>query len=315
MLFSEKRKPEIAAVAQMKATADMISVVTASYNHGSFLDACIESVGKQSYRNFEHIVCDGGSSDGTVNVLKKYPHLKWVSEPDRGQSHALNKAINMAQGEYIFWLNSDDEMLPGALKDVAETFRMKERPDVLVYGFEMINMKGNYIGEKLPGPRMKQVDGRFSPVDCFPTPAIAFRRSVPETIGGLDEAIRYPLDSEFLCRARARGLSVAFLDRYAVRYRWDENSQNYDSSKVEPLVELYNMHRRYWPKGPGRWKYWLKTRLLRGNIYKKHFVLKCKSKKYPEAAVSWLLFLSNQPESALRKDTWGIFLRALGMRN
>lgn len=312
--FGKKRKPEIAAIASLKVVADMVSVVTASYNHGGFIEACIESVRGQNYPKVEHIVCDGGSSDQTVSILRKYPHLKWISEQDRGQSHALNKAINMARGEYIFWLNSDDEMLPGVLEDVAATFKSKDHPDVLVYGFEMINVAGDHIGEKLPGPRMKWMAGRFSPVDCFPTPAIAFRRSAPETIGGLDEAIRYPLDTEFLCRARAMGLSVVFVDRYAVRYRWDENSQNYDQSKVDPLIELYHMHRRFWPKGPNGWKYWLKSRVLRGALYQKSFVQECNRKRYHAALLSWVLFLLNQPEAALKKNTWGIFLRALGMR-
>lgn len=313
-LLPEEGRSEIPVIEERETAGDMISVITPSFNHGGFISSCIESVRKQTYPKFEHVIVDGGSTDETVGILKRYPGLKWVSERDRGQSHALNKAITMARGEYIFWLNADDELLPDALEDAVATFAREGRPDVIVYGFEMINMKGDYIGEKLPGPRMKWKDGLFSPVDCFPTPAIAFRRSVAERIGGFDESIHYPMDTEFLCRARARGYYVLFVDRYAVRYRWDENSKTYRTNSITPLVEQYHVHRRFWPKGIRWWTYWIKSRVLRGNLYNRSFVIECGHKEYLKASVSWMLFLLNQPEFALKKNTWGIFLRALGMR-
>lgn len=85
-----------------------ISVVTPSYNSAKFIEDCIQSVLKQNYPNFEHIIVDGVSTDGTIKILKKYSHLKWISEPDKGQSDALNKGFKMADGEWILWLNSDD---------------------------------------------------------------------------------------------------------------------------------------------------------------------------------------------------------------
>jgi hypothetical protein len=95
------------------------SVVTVSFNHGEFIRDTIESVLAQDYPNFEHIVIDGGSTDNTTAILREYPHLKWVSEPDRGQSHALNKGISRAAGDVIAWINSDDWYAPGAFHAVA----------------------------------------------------------------------------------------------------------------------------------------------------------------------------------------------------
>ena len=85
-----------------------ISIITPSFNQGEYIEQTILSVLNQSYKNFEHIICDGGSTDGTVDILKKYKHLVWVSEKDAGQSDALNKALSICTGDIIGWINSDD---------------------------------------------------------------------------------------------------------------------------------------------------------------------------------------------------------------
>lgn len=101
-----------------------ISVITVSYNHAHFLEANIASVQAQGYPDVEHIIVDGGSTDGTVEVLKKYPHLIWSSERDKGQSDALNKGFAQARGDIIVWLNSDDRLAPGCFKEIVPLLRM-----------------------------------------------------------------------------------------------------------------------------------------------------------------------------------------------
>ena len=92
-----------------------ISVVTPSYNQGQFIEDAIISVLDQGYPEFEHIIIDNCSTDNTIEVLKKYSHLIWISEPDRGQSHGLNKGFQLARGEWILWLNADDYLMPGVM--------------------------------------------------------------------------------------------------------------------------------------------------------------------------------------------------------
>ncbi|MCP4762152.1 MAG: glycosyltransferase [archaeon] len=100
-----------------------ISILTPSYNQGEYIEVNIKSVLNQSYPNFEHIIIDGGSTDNTVEILKKYPHLKWVSESDEGQSDALNKGLAMSTGEIIGWINSDDYYEVDIFQDVCKAFQ------------------------------------------------------------------------------------------------------------------------------------------------------------------------------------------------
>ena len=101
-----------------------ISLITPSYNQGKYIEKTIKSVLNQHYPNIEYIIIDGGSSDETVEIIKKYEKYitYWISEPDNGQSHAINKGLQHATGEIINWLNSDDYLEPNALHHVAETF-------------------------------------------------------------------------------------------------------------------------------------------------------------------------------------------------
>ena len=109
------------------------SIVTPSFNQGRFIRDCIESVRAQTETEWEHIVVDAGSTDETLAVLREYPHLKWTSEPDQGQSDGINKGFLRATGDWVMWLNADDYLLPGALRKVAGAASRWPEADVL-YG-------------------------------------------------------------------------------------------------------------------------------------------------------------------------------------
>lgn len=117
-----------------------ITIITPSYNQGPYIEQTICSVLAQDYENMEHIVIDGGSTDQTIDVLKKYPHVTWVSEKDRGQADALNKGLKMATGDIVGWINSDDYYEEGIFESISTYFNEPETMWVignLTYAFDL----------------------------------------------------------------------------------------------------------------------------------------------------------------------------------
>ncbi|WP_146007550.1 glycosyltransferase family 2 protein, partial [Fischerella muscicola] len=114
----------------------MISVITPVYNGEKFIESCIKVVIEQNCPNVEHIIIDGGSKDGTVEIIKQYakhyPHIRWISEKDQGQSDAMNKGIAMAKGEIISFLNVDDFYEPNVLNRVLKLFEKLPEPSLVV---------------------------------------------------------------------------------------------------------------------------------------------------------------------------------------
>ena len=176
-----------------------ISIVTPSYNQGQFIEETIRSVLLQGYPNLEYIIIDGGSTDDSVEIIKKYePWLKyWVSEPDKGQSHAINKGWKMATGEIFAYLNSDDTYLPGAII-AAESF-LTEHPDIsMIYG------NCNFVDEE--GKVICTYNGKEFDVkemlfaNIIPQQTVFFRDYVLDKIGYLDESLHMTMDMDMWIR-------------------------------------------------------------------------------------------------------------------
>lgn len=193
-----------------------ISVITPTRNMGHFLESCILSVLQQNYANVEHIVVDGASTDTTTQILKKYPHLRWVSEPDRGLSDALNKGIRMATGDIIGWCNADDLYLPGTLTAVNDFFQRRSDIDVLYGDYRETDELGRSIRVRRE-THFSSVQFHWLHVNLVPTPSAFWRRRIHE--GGLwfDEHMRYAMDYDLLRRAEGKGfrfehVSILFAD-------------------------------------------------------------------------------------------------------
>ncbi len=186
----------------------LVTIVTPSFNQGVYIRETIESVLSQDYPRIEYMVIDGGSTDSTLDVLRSYgDRFFWISEPDRGQSHAINKGFRRASGEIVAWLNSDDVYLPGA---VAESVSyLQEHHDVdLVYGdAQVIDEAGNIV---LETARSKPF-GLPITLTQFSTlvqPTAFFRRRVLEQVGYLNEDLHYMMDVDLWIRIGLHGNGV-----------------------------------------------------------------------------------------------------------
>jgi len=176
-----------------------ISVITVSLNAAEHIPDAITSVLSQDYENVEHIVVDGASTDDTVEILKQYPHLRWISEPDTGPAQAMNKGFRMSHGDIIVYLNSDDYFLPGAFRAVVTYFN--KGAHVVVGRIKVEKEDGRSFINK---PRVKQQEMlRHWEHNAFPYNPLGYfyLREVQEAVGGFNEKSNDLYDLEFLLAA------------------------------------------------------------------------------------------------------------------
>jgi glycosyltransferase involved in cell wall biosynthesis len=221
------------------------SVVTPSYNQGKFLEQTIRSVLLQGYPDLEYIVIDGGSTDESVAVIKKYEkHLAyWVSERDRGQSHAINKGFERATGAILCWLNSDDYYLPGTLRVVAENLTG-----------DTLAVVGHCVEVDADGRPSYHGIGRFESLERLlqfwkgyqmHQPSIFWRREVFNEIGYLDESQHLIMDFDYWARVAGRfqfkniDRDLSCVTRHADAKTADNFKQYYEHLRIHS--------RRYWP--------------------------------------------------------------------
>ncbi|MBI5304090.1 MAG: glycosyltransferase [Chloroflexi bacterium] len=194
------------------ANLPRISIVTPSFNQAAFIEETLRSVLLQSYPNLEYIVVDGGSTDGSVEIIRRYERWLtwWVSEPDRGQAHALNKGFARATGDLVAWINSDDRYLPNAFARVAETFRQNPAAGLVFGKIELLlDDRAQVIGYPTRAERM--LDELVLPYQ----PACFFARAVLQRVGALNEALAYALDADLLVRVMANADCIGVPDALA----------------------------------------------------------------------------------------------------
>ncbi|MEN0054050.1 MAG: glycosyltransferase family 2 protein [Mucilaginibacter sp.] len=222
-----------------------ISVITPSYNQGAFIEQTILSVIGQQYPNLEYIIIDGGSTDNTVDVIKKYEdHITyWLSEQDAGQSHAINKGFARATGDILCWLNSDDYYLPGTLLDIGS--RLAANGLDLVFGNCIhLNEKDNQTYGSYFDP-FKNWDIKQG--DYIVQPSSFWTKRAFELTGPLREDLHFGFDWEWYARAQSKGVNFIPSAKYYAVYRVHGDQKSNDNN-VNRFMELINIERTLNPE-------------------------------------------------------------------
>jgi glycosyltransferase involved in cell wall biosynthesis len=226
------------------------SIVTPSYNQARFIERTIQSVLQQRYPDFEHIIIDGGSTDGTVEILKKYSHLRWKCESDRGQADAINKGLRMATGEILAWINSDDYYLPGVFERVAKAYNDVRKPDIILGDVLVVGEQGRVIGRRraLPYDRNMLLLG----TNYIQQPAVFFTRRALEKAGYLDETLHYALDWDLWLRFGGAGLRFKFISSALAALRWHSQAKSF-ARRSQMVADTRCVRDRYWAQARKRW--------------------------------------------------------------
>ena len=227
--------------------APRVGIVTPSYNHRKYLQATIESVLGQNYPNLFYHVQDGGSTDGSVELLKTFDgKITWRSERDSGQAQAINRGFDGIDSEIMAYLNSDDILMPGTVAYIANVFH--ERPEVdMVYGHRVfINGDGMEVGCAILPMHHKKT---LLWADYVPQETLFWRRRVWDTVGPIDESFSFALDWDFILRAQTAGFKFVRLPRFLACFRVHDEQKTaaiYDVGRME-MQRLRNRYIGYEP--------------------------------------------------------------------
>jgi glycosyltransferase involved in cell wall biosynthesis len=228
------------------ANDPLISIVVPSFNQGAYIGETIRSILEQDYPNIEVIVMDGGSTDSTIEVLRRFPQITWFSEPDLGQTHAINKGMLLARGAIRAYLNSDDVYRPGAFRKIVEIFRNEPETKILVGNCDYIDEKSAVIGHL----RAKFTDIRalvqywgWERLHCIPQQATFWRASLMSEVGLFNTELGFVMDHDYWLRVAMR-TNFRTVDQTLAGYRLMAGTKTV-SRTDEMYDEEYEEFRRF----------------------------------------------------------------------
>jgi glycosyltransferase involved in cell wall biosynthesis len=220
------------------------SIVTPSFNQSRYVEEALLSVKDQNYPRVQHIVVDGVSTDGTVEILKRYAatpgweYLRCISEPDHGQSDALNKAVRMAQGDIIGWLNSDDRYRPACFREVAMAFERYPAVDVLYGDYACID-ENNRFTQVRREIEFSHFILLYHRVLYIPSTATFFRRRIFDDGNSFDVSLTNDMDYEFFLRLAQKGYCFKHLPKLLADFRWHPESKS--STLSRPILQQHDL--------------------------------------------------------------------------
>ncbi len=225
----------------------LISIVTPSFNQGEFIEEAIKSVQSQLPAGMvEHIIIDNCSTDQTKEVVAKYPHVVFVSEPDEGQSDAINKGFKIAKGQIIGWLNADDYYMPGTFDKVSSILSADD-----VHGIysnvRFINKDNKFIKNLIVHKPVKWL----SLFHCYiPSTSFFFKRVIIDEGLFIDKDMHISMDKDFFANIFYKGFKIKFVNDFFASFRWHDSNKSLDTADTKKLrhkegLIIFNRYSRF----------------------------------------------------------------------
>ncbi|GIW63101.1 MAG: hypothetical protein KatS3mg090_0927 [Patescibacteria group bacterium] len=226
----------------------LFSIVTPSFNQGSFIEETIESIANQTYQNYEHLVIDGGSTDSTLEILKKYKakypdKFFYVSEKDKGQSDAINKGMKMAKGDVLCYLNSDDVFYPYTLEEVTNFFDKNPNACWVTGNYTIIDENGTEIQNFIKFYKSIFAQSPFREkilevINFVNQPSTFWKREVYQKVGDFSLEYKYNMDYDYWLRIIRSGYKLYYLDKPLSKFRIHKKSKGGYGFKIQFKEDL-----------------------------------------------------------------------------
>lgn len=300
-----------------------ISIVTPSYNQGQFLEETIRSVLLQNYPNLEYIIIDGGSTDNSIEIIKKYSNYLtyWVSEKDNGQSHAINKGLTKISGDIWAYINSDDIYTKGTFYKVATQFKQDATIIPWITGHaEYIDEMGICLESlvPLPFPGMRQTLTRWDEPRAVAIQVSNFiSAKILEDYGFFDESLHFCMDAEFALRLLVDGITPKILPEVLAKARLHNHSKTVSKGSQGAFIEEdLKIIQRFLPKLSEQDRTYVKRKAAECQF----FIDLGKVSKFYKTGhrglflTETLRMLMKHPLYLSHRATWGMFREALGFR-